>query len=188
MPTEKRGCLNLLKEFDYFGTEMKFLINNDETYRSKLGGGVFLFYLLITLGYVGYTFYQFAWRQVQTLSYSSKIVSPASPIYLNSTDQKVQLSFGVIYSDNNNFAKEMVLEYLDTRMYYVNYNREEGVKSDFVRLSPCERSNFAEISDATYNFNQMYLNLCPFFNANQTLIQGEFTDQNQTYLSIKINS
>lgn len=90
--------MNILKHFDYFGAEMKFMINNDDRYRTKLGGGIFFFYFLISLEFVGFNFYQFAWRQNQTLSFSSKVMSPPPPIYLNSTN--FRFSFGVLFNDN----------------------------------------------------------------------------------------
>jgi hypothetical protein len=180
---KKKACSSILKEFDYFGAEMKFRINNDESYKSKLGGGIFFIYFLISLAYVGYNFYQFAWRQVQTLSFSSKVLSPAPSIYLNSTN--FTFSLGVVYNDNFTSAVEQTSQYLEYKIYHIGFQGEESMLSQFP-TNLCNQSNFQNIPNETFYGNNLNRTICPIVEGNNTnlVIKGDFTDQTQSYLVV----
>jgi hypothetical protein len=184
----KKRWSKFIKEFDYFGAEMKFRINYEDKYKSKLGGGIFFIYFLISLAYVVYNFYQFAWREVQTLSFSSKVLSPAPSIYLNSTN--FTFSLGVVFNDKYTSAVEETSQYLEYKIYHVGYQGEGGelIFTEFP-TDLCNQSNFKNIPSETFYGNNLNRTICPIIEGNYSdlVIKGDFTDQTQSYITVIVS-
>lgn len=182
--SDKKGKFKFskfLKEFDYFGAEMKFRINQEEKYKSKLGGGIFLIYFLVALAYVGYNFYQFAWRKNQTLSFSSKIMSPAPTIYLNSTN--FTFSLGVLFNDNYTSAIEPFSQYLEYSINHIAFAEGNFIETQ-IPTALCNQSDFNNIPEKNFYWNSLNTTLCPIIKGNHSnlVIKGDFTDESTSYL------
>jgi hypothetical protein len=182
--TKKKDILRFFQNFDNFGVQMQLRINNSDKYRSKCGGLVFSFYFLISLGYILYNFYNFAWRKNMTLIYSSKIVEQENDV--NLAENSFVISIGLMYQENNSFVDNYLLNFFDFSYAYTVTNSTGKFKQSF-QLRPCEHSDFGE--NVFYDFEKFNLNktFCPDLKDFNQLLSGRFGDPVSKYSSLSIS-
>ena len=150
--SKKFKLSGLLKNFDYFGAQIQFRINNEGNYRSSCGGLIFLMYFLISFVYVIYNFISFVNKENMTLIFTYKIKEP--PVPVNLTEEKFALAIGVMFDDNNTIAVDETAQYLDYFMKIITVRNSGLSKSEIlVPLSKCTPRKF--YNEETDRFNSI---------------------------------
>jgi len=187
MEQENNGsCFsNFLRYFDYFGVVFTFRYKDKDSYQSRFGGGVFIFFLIFSILYFLITFLDFCTRQVYQINYSVTVFDKAPEI--NFKDSSFYFAYGLQY-DNDTFPDSSILNLINHKITLnriVNSNSENKNKTS-ISTKICEYKDFSGLVD-NKSFNSLKLDkfLCPIID-NKASIQGTFADEIYQYLDIGI--
>jgi hypothetical protein len=176
---------DFLRYFDYFGVVFTFRYKDKDSYQSRFGGGVFIFFLIFSILYFLITFFDFCTRQVYQINYSVTVFDKAPEI--NFKDSSFYFAYGLQY-DNDTFPDSSILNLINHKITLnriINSNSENKNKTS-INTKICEYKDFSGLVDDK-SFKSLKLDkfLCPIID-NKASIQGTFADEIYQYLDIGI--
>ena len=173
--------MKFFKRFDFFGENFSFNYNGYNKYSTRLGGVIFLVFILIALFYFVDSAFPFFQRENYSLHFYS----------INNSKEKIELkqtfAFG-IECENKETEKKFQSDLFSVKISYVINGDESSVSS-----KNCSSDSFGkELEDNLKNLNKSN-NLpindfkCIIYK-NNNKIQGIYTDKNFSYYKIKLYS
>ena len=180
----KKKCSCIYKKINLFSTYISFHINNSHSFRSIFGGLITLIFLFIMISFISYHFYIFIFKLKLEYIHSNTIVDNCP--FINLTDIKFNLGFGLQFTLNGTNAFESYKKYLDYSMVINEwFGGPSSIKKYEFKLKYCDINDFDyDVNDTFYNIklNKFY---CPIINdtTNYTL-EGLYTDKYFKFIEI----
>ena len=174
----------LFKSFDYFGVHFNFHYKSKEKFYSETGGFIFLCFVLITITYILVNVFDFVGRKNYSIIYYTLQMASTDVISMQN------------YSTNIGFGLECDLEEQQSRLYdmfklkftHVSMKKNDGVitkEKKVVNLAPCQKEDFFNEFDATFDEINLTQYFCPI-EKNYTT-QGIYSDDVFTYYEIIVS-
>ena len=180
----KKKCSCIYKKINLFSTYISFHINNSHSFRSIFGGLITIVFLFIVISFISYHTFIFIFKLKIEYIHSNTIVNNCP--FINLTDIKFNLGFGLQFTINGTNAFESYKKYFD---YSMNINEWFGgpstIKNYKLNLKYCDINDFDyHVNDTFYNIklNKFY---CPIIDdtTNFTL-EGLYTDKYFRFVEI----
>ena len=180
----KKKCSCIYKKINLFSTYISFHINNSHSFRSIFGGLITIVFLFIVISFILYHTFIFIFKLKIEYIHSNTIVNNCP--FINLTDIKFNLGFGLQFTINGTNAFESYKKYFD---YSMNINEWFGgpstIKNYKLNLKYCDINDFDyHVNDTFYNIklNKFY---CPIIDdtTNFTL-EGLYTDKYFKFVEI----
>jgi len=173
-----------LIQMDFSRVRYSFNINGHETFRTRFGGFLYLFFvvILVTFG-LSYTL-EFITRNNFNLILHSKVL-PIPPV-LNFTEKNMDLAYSLSFEKNYSILTENDIDLLFIEKIYLTkfVNTTDKIKTP-LSLEQCGKNHFKNKyikEDTTKNFE----NFRCFKKTNLTLI-GKYSDEIYQYIEIGIS-
>ena len=176
---------NIIKFCDFFGTFITFRIKDEIEYKSLIGGLISI--IVFTLGtlYTIYVAIPFITRQNIDFIFSYKIVE--SQPFINLTDVKFNLAFGIQYQDNAISAISAFDKYFNYSIKLNEWIGIDNIKEFSFGLKNCTHSDFYNLVNDSFDLNQLNTMICPILNNSVNLtLDGLFTDYYYKYIELEI--
>jgi len=180
----KKKCSCIYKKINLFSTYISFHINNSHSFRSIFGGLITIVFLFIVISFISYHTFIFIFKLKIEYIHSNTIANNCP--FINLTDIKFNLGFGLQFTINGTNAFESYKKYFD---YSMNINEWFGgpstIKNYKLNLKYCDINDFDyHVNDTFYNIklNKFY---CPIIDdtTNFTL-EGLYTDKYFKFVEI----
>ena len=180
----KKKCSCIYKKINLFSTYISFHINNSHSFRSIFGGCITIVFLFIVISFISYHTFIFIFKLKIEYIHSNTIANNCP--FINLTDIKFNLGFGLQFTINGTNAFESYKKYFD---YSMNINEWFGgpstIKNYKLNLKYCDINDFDyHVNDTFYNIklNKFY---CPIIDdtTNFTL-EGLYTDKYFRFVEI----
>ena len=155
------------KKFDKFGEKFSFNYNNYDKYSTRVGGFVFLSFIIISISYFILSFIPFSKRKNYSLQFYT-IHSSAEKIPINN------FIYGIQCEDKNNNIKD----YFNLNLKYKKNNSYEDID-----IKNCTLKDF----NISNNYNISIDKFKCINNENKT-IEGIYTDENFSFFKITVES
>jgi len=178
----RKCCGDFLKLCDYFGVAFSFKFKNDEKYKSRFGGFVFIVFLFLSVAYFVMNFLQFFERNVYTVNTSTKIVSPAP--FENFTSLQFNFAFSLQW-DNNTLLNEETMKLFDVSSNKVIFRNSKDKIKKKLNFTNCRESDF--YNKSVSQFQQLNLSHFNCIDSEEDLtIGGGFSDPIYEYIDIGV--
>ena len=182
----KKNIIPFIKFFDYFGMNFNFKYKTYESYKSVLGGIIYLIFLLSLIIYSLITSIIFYKREKVTINYYDSQLSITDSISF----QNFSYGIGFIGKCDNDEANILFNQLFNYEFNYVKTtknNLTQKKKRYSINTHLCTYSDFYNISFDTLDLMGVTgIYLCPDY-LNNT-IGGSYTDENFDYFEITLNS
>jgi hypothetical protein len=131
--------MDCVKIFDFFGYTPQFLIQNETNYRSRTGGLISLFFILISIFYTLFQFYNF-FSKIDVLQSSRNVIQPSNMYTLTTKD----LYFGVGLIDRHGKEYNISLfPYMNFELDYLYTDKDTMNETRLnLKMGPCDISKF----------------------------------------------
>lgn len=173
--------LNFLRRLDYFGVNQTFRVNAREKYTSRLGGIVFLSYIVFALAFSFYSFKSYVNKEIKTAILSQQIIIPASDLNLKKLN--FALAFGIVFDNNGTVASDKLSKYFDYTINYVAITNNTKSKAKLI-LTECDQFDFPQIDSNIFKLQALDTYRC--LNDTNYTIGGIYTDTTFKYIEYTI--
>ena len=172
-----------IRYFDYFGIIFTFKLKQENKYKSRLGGMVFIFFLIFSAYYFINQMINFVWRQNYNINFSIAAQNQAPE--LNFTYREFKFAYALKYKNGTpvNYSQLPFLEHSLNLSTINDYNKKNKTKL-ILNKKPCDENDF---NFTKVNYNLTSLNLTNYFcptNNSKMFINGTELDPMFTYVDI----
>ena len=173
----------IIKSLDFFGTLITFRINNDLEYKSLLGGISSIIFFIISSTYILYESYFFIKRENVDFIYSKKTIETP---FLNLTKIGYRFAFGLQYEENDTSCILNTLKYFNYSISLIeNIDSKIQIETP-IKLKLCEKSDFRNIVNRTFESRQLDKMYCPIINNLNFTVDGTMMDYYYKYIILQI--
>ena len=173
----------IIKSLDFFGTLITFRINNDLEYKSLLGGISSIIFFIISSTYILYESYFFIKKENVDFIYSKKTIETP---FLNLTKIGYRFAFGLQYEENDTSCILNTLKYFNYSISLIeNIDNKIQIETP-IKLKLCEKSDFRNIVNRTFESRQLDKMYCPIINNLNFTVDGTMMDYYYKYILLKI--
>ena len=172
-----------IRYFDYFGIIFTFKLKQENKYKSRLGGMVFIFFLIFSAYYFINQMINFVWRQNYNINFSIAAQNQAPE--LNFTYREFKFAYALKYKNGTpvNYSQLPFLEHSLNLSTINDYNKKNKTKL-ILNKKPCDENDFNFTKE---DYNLTSLNLTNYFcptNNSKMFINGTELDPMFTYVDI----
>jgi len=173
----------IIKSLDFFGTLITFRINNDLEYKSLLGGISSIIFFIISSTYILYESYFFIKKENVDFIYSKKTIETP---FLNLTKIGYRFAFGLQYEENDTSCILNTLKYFNYSISLIeNIDNKIQIETP-IKLKLCEKSDFRNIVNRTFESRQLDKMYCPIINNLNFTVDGTMMDYYYKYIILQI--
>ena len=173
----------IIKSLDFFGTLITFRINNDLEYKSLLGGISSIIFFIISSTYILYESYFFIKKENVDFIYSKKTIETP---FLNLTKIGYKFAFGLQYEENDTSCILNTLKYFNYSISLIeNIDNKIQIETP-IKLKLCEKSDFRNIVNRTFERRQLDKMYCPIINNLNFTVDGTMMDYYYKYIILQI--
>ena len=173
----------IIKSLDFFGTLITFRINNDLEYKSLLGGISSIIFFIISSTYILYESYFFIKKENVDFIYSKKTIETP---FLNLTKIGYRFAFGLQYEENDTSCILNTLKYFNYSISLIENIDSKIIIETPIELKLCEKSDFRNIVNRTFESRQLDKMYCPIINNLNFTVDGTMMDYYYKYILLKI--
>ena len=173
----------IIKSLDFFGTLITFRINNDLEYKSLLGGISSIIFFIISSTYILYESYFFIKRENVDFIYSKKTIETP---FVNLTKIGYRFAFGLQYEENDTSCILNTLKYFNYSISLIENIDSKIIIETPIELKLCEKSDFRNIVNRTFESRQLDKMYCPIINNLNFTVDGTMMDFYYKYILLKI--
>ncbi len=173
----------IIKSLDFFGTLITFRINNDLEYKSLLGGISSIIFFIISSTYILYESYFFIKRKNVDFIYSKKTIETP---FVNLTKIGYRFAFGLQYEENDTSCILNTLKYFNYSISLIENIDSKIIIETPIELKLCEKSDFRNIVNRTFESRQLDKMYCPIINNLNFTVDGTMMDFYYKYILLKI--
>ena len=173
----------IIKSLDFFGTLITFRINNDLEYKSLLGGISSIIFFIISSTYILYESYFFIKKENVDFIYSKKTIETP---FVNLTKIGYRFAFGLQYEENDTSCILNTLKYFNYSISLIeNIDNKIQIETP-IKLKLCEKSDFRNIVNRTFESRQLDKMYCPIINNLNFTVDGTMMDYYYKYIILQI--
>lgn len=190
-PLNKCSLSTTIRSCDFIGSFITFRINDENEYKSIIGGISSFIFTLFCIWYTIYTAIPFLKKENVSFIYANKMLDKDP--FVDFSNKKMTIAFSNCYVDAekelNGPVVEETADLIGYRMYARYWIGEEDIRDVEIPLDWCKKSDLPEKLEEFYDINGMDLMYCPQIdpNNNETSLslRGLYTDDYLKYIIIE---
>ena len=177
----------VLRTFDVFGESFTFRYYDEDKLASKLGGVVFIVFMLIAILYSIYNFIPFVKRENFTLQYYTMNLNNTEAIQL--AEAPTALAIGITDNNMNNNTQYNISDLFELNVGFVT-KRKNGTKTKIILdKHNCDNIDFHNLHQKS--FEELKIDELNCLNKNDlksNSLEGIYTDELFSYYEISVES
>ena len=189
MRSSKKKCSleRVLRSFDFFGESFTFRYYDEDKHASKLGGVVFIVFMLIAISYLIYNLIPFAKKENFTLQYYTMNLNNTEAIQL--AEAPTALAIGITDNIMNNNTQYNISDLFELNVGFVT-KRKNGTKTKIILdKHNCDNIDFHNLHQKS--FEELKIDELNCLNKNDlksNSLEGIYTDELFSYYEISVES
>ena len=189
MRSSKKKCSleRVLRSFDFFGESFTFRYYDEDKLASKLGGVVFIVFMLIAILYSIYNFIPFVKRENFTLQYYTMNLNNTEAIQL--AEAPTALAIGITDNIMNNNTQYNISDLFELNVGFIT-KRKNGTKTKIILdKHNCDNIDFYNLHQKSFEESKIdELNCLNKNDLKSNSLEGIYTDELFSYYEISVES
>ena len=177
----------VLRSFDFFGESFTFRYYDEDKHASKLGGVVFIVFILITISYLIYNLIPFAKKENFTLQYYTMNLNNTEAIQL--AEAPTALAIGITDNNMNNNTQYNISDLFELNVGFIT-KRKNGTKTKIILdKHNCDNIDFYNLHQKSFEESKIdELNCLNKNDLKSNSLEGIYTDELFSYYEISVES
>ena len=177
----------VLRSFDFFGESFTFRYYDEDKHASKLGGVVFIVFMLIAILYSIYNFIPFVKRENFTLQYYTMNLNNTEAIQL--AEAPTALAIGITDNIMNNNTQYNISDLFELNVGFIT-KRKNGTKTKIILdKHNCDNIDFYNLHQKSFEESKIdELNCLNKNDLKSNSLEGIYTDELFSYYEISVES
>jgi hypothetical protein len=184
---EKCSLERVLRSFDFFGESFTFRYYDEDKHASKLGGVVFIVFMLIAISYLIYNLIPFAKKENFTLQYYTMNLNNTEAIQL--AEAPTALAIGITDNNMNNNTQYNISDLFELNVGFIT-KRKNGTKTKIILdKHNCDNIDFYNLHQKSFEESKIdELNCLNKIDLKSNSLEGIYTDELFSYYEISVES
>jgi len=184
---EKCSLERALRSFDFFGESFTFRYYDEDKHASKLGGVVFIVFMLIAISYLIYNLIPFAKKENFTLQYYTMNLNNTEAIQL--AEAPTALAIGITDNIMNNNTQYNISDLFELNVGFIT-KRKNGTKTKIILdKHNCDNIDFHNLHQKSFEESKIdELNCLNKIDLKSNSLEGIYTDELFSYYEISVES
>ena len=177
----------VLRSFDFFGESFTFRYYDEDKHASKLGGVVFIVFMLIAISYLIYNLIPFAKKENFTLQYYTMNLNNTEAIQL--AEAPTALAIGITDNIMNNNTQYNISDLFELNVGFIT-KRKNGTKTKIILdKHNCDNIDFYNLHQKSFEESKIdELNCLNKNDLKSNSLEGIYTDELFSYYEISVES
>jgi len=177
----------VLRSFDFFGESFTFRYYDEDKHASKLGGVVFIVFMLIAISYLIYNLIPFAKKENFTLQYYTMNLNNTEAIQL--AEAPTALAIGITDNIMNNNTQYNISDLFELNVGFIT-KRKNGTKTKIILdKHNCDNIDFHNLHQKSFEESKIdELNCLNKNDLKSNSLEGIYTDELFSYYEISVES
>ena len=177
----------VLRSFDFFGESFTFRYYDEDKLASKLGGVVFIVFMLIAISYLIYNLIPFAKKENFTLQYYTMNLNNTEAIQL--AEAPTALAIGITDNIMKNNTQYNISDLFELNVGFIT-KRKNGTKTKIILdKHNCDNIDFYNLHQKSFEESKIdELNCLNKNDLKSNSLEGIYTDELFSYYEISVES